>query len=237
MAYHCLTQARDAGSCRRLRGTVLFYLVFVNEPGQRWTDAERRKVKAYFDRTAKYLMDSARRERVGLQILRESCQLFMKEPMAKEARERWRAGFAKARGYRDMKSLHGSLLYHHKAQEAAFIFASKRRDRSYAMQAEKDTNSYVEALTLYWDLNRQALLHEILHLFGAEDYYYPTQVKAAARKYFPYSVMLNASSPVIDDLTKYLIGWTDQLTPRAQAMLRDTADVSKQLVDVSRTHS
>ena len=101
--------------------------------------------------------------------------------MKDESRERWREGFAKARGYRDMKSLHGSLLVRHKAQEAAFVFASKRRDRSYAMQAEKTSNGYVEALTLYWDLNRQALLHEILHLFGAEDYYYPTQVKAAAR--------------------------------------------------------
>ena len=57
------------------------------------------------------------------------------------------------------------------------------------------------------------IMHEILHLFGAEDYYKPDARKALANKTYPKDIMLvtgqNINKSVIGDLTAYSIGWTD----------------------------
>jgi hypothetical protein len=57
------------------------------------------------------------------------------------------------------------------------------------------------------------IAHEILHLFGAEDYYTPNARKALANKTYPKDIMLEARDDVskndIGDLTAYSIGWTD----------------------------
>ena len=230
MAYHCLTDSRDAGSCRKLRGRVLFYLVFVNEPGLSWTGTERSRVQSYLDRTTRYLTYCARRDHQVLTATSVSTQLTMKAPLECEEKAKWREGFAKAKGFSGMSALCESLKKSHNTEAVAFVFATKQKGRSYASTAGQGSG-FIEALTLYWDHNSETLLHELLHLFGAADYYYPPKVKAAAEKYFPNSVMLRSANREIDELTRYLIGWMDQPTPKAQAMLRDTADVTKEEVD------
>lgn len=76
------------------------------------------------------------------------------------------------------------------------------------------------------------LLHELFHLFGAEDLYCPPVVKEAAEKWLPGSVMNDGNA--IDDLTRVQIGWTDGLTPAAASFLDDTSRVTaKELNDAS----
>ena len=65
------------------------------------------------------------------------------------------------------------------------------------------------------------LTHELFHQFGAIDLYNQEGVEKVALKYFPNSDMLTVSH-VIDDLTAYLVGWTDTLSAKAQKFLKET---------------
>ena len=69
--------------------------------------------------------------------------------------------------------------------------------------------------------SERSLIHELMHQFGAMDYYTPAFVEEAAKKYLPHSIMNDGSE--IDALTRYVIGWDDTLTPEAIAFLKATA--------------
>lgn len=57
------------------------------------------------------------------------------------------------------------------------------------------------------------IAHEILHLFGAEDYYEPRNRELLALRNFPNDIMLyqyeNPRFNTISEVTAYSIGWTD----------------------------
>ena len=67
------------------------------------------------------------------------------------------------------------------------------------------------------------ICHELLHLYGAMDYYYPALVKREADKHFLHSIMLDFGGVIhIDEFTKFLVGWNDDLTPDAIDFLKKT---------------
>ena len=64
-----------------------------------------------------------------------------------------------------------------------------------------------------YDSASDTVAHETLHLFGAEDYYYPDSRKALAKQVYPTDIMLCAMSDLayftLDSYTAYCVGWTD----------------------------
>ncbi len=57
--------------------------------------------------------------------------------------------------------------------------------------------------------------HEMLHLFGAEDFYATANRKTLAKKHYPADIMLGANYYIITnnigDATAFYIGWTDKV--------------------------
>ena len=57
--------------------------------------------------------------------------------------------------------------------------------------------------------------HEILHLFGAEDYYIDDERRALAERHFLDDIMLmdthRLSGLSVAEATAYSVGWTDQI--------------------------
>jgi len=87
------------------------------------------------------------------------------------------------------------------------------------------------------DSSEKTIIHELLHQFGAPDYYYPKAVKSLADKYFPQSIMTSGTGIVIDSLTSYLIGWSDSIDRNAATVLELTkqityADIDKELKEI-----
>ena len=78
----------------------------------------------------------------------------------------------------------------------------------------------------------RTLMHEVLHQFGAIDYYLPDSVKSVAEELFPESIMLHGNQ--IDDLTRYIIGWDKNPSETALQFLDATADVTQADVDRAR---
>ena len=59
------------------------------------------------------------------------------------------------------------------------------------------------------------IAHEILHLFGAEDYYVSMSREALANQKYPDDIMLwqveRIQDNSIGDCTAYSVGWTDEV--------------------------
>ena len=57
------------------------------------------------------------------------------------------------------------------------------------------------------------IAHELLHLYGAEDFYVSSSRKILAKIYYPNDIMLSASYDIdtntIDSATAFYIGWLD----------------------------
>jgi hypothetical protein len=72
-------------------------------------------------------------------------------------------------------------------------------------------------------------IHELLHLYGAQDFYLIDEVKEAAEIYLPCSVMGSDEQVVkTDDLTAYIVGWTAELSGSALQFLDATAHLTMQ---------
>lgn len=89
------------------------------------------------------------------------------------------------------------------------------RDYALAYDGEDSVN---EALVLYLDENPGIMAHEILHLFGAHDYYkdaeYTEDVVSYIKQRYPKEIMINPSysdgkiTSEISLLTAYHLGWS-----------------------------
>lgn len=131
-------------------------------------------------------------------------------------------GFASDKAMRDyLKSISGS-------SEVVFVVAANKDGRSYSLcDSVNDGYEYEEYCMVYpdfpnyaYDTPASTVAHEILHLFGAEDYYDPygdrPQRKAYAEEICPYDIMLTVYVDItyneVGDFTAYTVGWMNYLT-------------------------
>ena len=106
-----------------------------------------------------------------------------------------------------------------------YNFFFKKDGISYSLPYEKhlDEKFYLEGMAIYHQFDpktpqcRACIAHEILHLFGAWDFYNSFHTTKAhedrARRDYPNSVMLRTSYNIyelnIDPVTAWRIGWTE----------------------------
>ena len=103
--------------------------------------------------------------------------------------------------------------------EMALIFVMERQFRAFAQHTEE-----LEYCVLTQDNDAHAIAHELLHLFGAVDLYYPYQIYGLTMKYFPQSVMCTHEGMEVDPLNQYLIGWKTELPYKAREFMEKLTD-------------
>lgn len=229
---HLLFAAKNKGFCECLTGKVLATMVFVSDIKSSWTILDK---KSMMDRIRKFeqiVNREASSRGVSLE-LKVRC-LDVSIPIAFEWKDSKALINAVARemGYSSEVAAQ-EFLEKSGYCAAPFMYILNKDDRSYARMSESTYGSE-SAVIFAKDKRVATLCHEFYHIFGAQDYYYPEQIQKCAKKYFPNSIMLNAAdTSEVDDLTAYLVGWTDTLTPVAQKFLRETAGVSEAEVDAA----
>ena len=72
------------------------------------------------------------------------------------------------------------------------------------------------------------MTHELLHQFGAVDFYFPERVRQTAERYLPDNVM-RSRCYVVDDLTAFLVGWRETLSAYVLCFLQDTMWITRSL--------
>jgi hypothetical protein len=141
------------------------------------------------------------------------------------------SGFSLVKDYfhsSDMESLQEYYEARMNVNEVPIILAFNESGRSFAFKKNlNDRYNTQETSVVFFENDegpeyyKKTIVHELLHQFGAIDYYYPKAVTETAKKYL-YNSIMGIGQPVVDDFTAYLIGWKDTISANTYWFLKET---------------
>ena len=222
---HFALRARGCGPLKYLTGDVQIIVAFVSTPQHPWTEKKKNEVFRVSNSSVRIMNQQARRYKADLNL--SYCYMEFSIPVECDSERNWYNYILKNVFYRD--SMPQVLDYYNqdrKRSSTPIIFMFNSWDRSYAMVSSTDYPGWNEEYCVIFcdtKMHDNYLTHEVLHLYGAIDLYdYNGEgVERVAKKYFRNSDMLTVSHNV-DDLTAYLVGWTDSLSSKARKFLAET---------------
>ena len=221
--------SRAYGEAFTLTGDVLVTVVFVSEPGYSWNQLDIQETKQRIESENEELEKAAAKYDVQLDLQVRYLERRVEEKLDREEYTDWARAAVETPG-RNWGSTSSAVEREFDVKEAPYMLCTPREGRSFARAAEQD--GYFEFGVLYE--NGKGYAHELCHLFGAEDLYYPQEVKDLAEDCFGQSLMLESKDVMIDSLTAYLIGWTDQVSEEALRFIDETAWITPELRDQQR---
>lgn len=219
---HLVFQSVNLGSCRELTGDVAIQVVFVDGDEGAWDEknmAEYKKAMGQaYDQLTRWGRDYGQEVRISLRYAHtaESMDLDFLDSDA------WADHVL---NNADLPARGDDSVYMQECMP--IIFLLNEGGRAYACANASET--YNDYLICFNNSTVSSFSHELLHLYGAVDYYYPLAYQEAAQKYFPQSIMFTTEEhKEFDGLTAYIIGWTDTLDENARAFLEDTRHIRQE---------
>ena len=215
---HMLLQMRGIGPCDKLRGDVGITVIFADDSESSWTQTQINSYMNEINVAVHALVHEANSRGLDLQIVvdQDHCSI---EGVATSSMASAYVGPILSTTGRDVVTPNESLEKNLGVDEAPVVFVFNKNGRAHAWQGNR------EYLFMFSDPS--GFRHELLHLFGAADYYYNDEMAALAEVYFGENVMLTSGNYTVDDLTAYLIGWTDSLSQSALKFLSATAMIDE----------
>lgn len=216
---HILLESRDAGPCKRLTGSVQVVVVLVNVQSNPWSEAETAAIRQELLTAARMLRSEAAFYGADVQLSFKFHTVTVSTPPDMNASTVWVDRILRQLPDVPARTVPGAwantpLLLFCSSQGRAFAHCESAIDRA-------------EYAVLFRGDDSGAIRHELLHLFGAEDYYVEATVAEAAEATFPNSLMLSSDRyATVDDVTAYVIGWTDSPGDKGMQLLAATCDVS-----------
>lgn len=219
---HLVFQSVNLGSCRELTGDVAIQVVFVDGDEGAWDeknmDEYKKAMGQAYDQLTRWGRDYGQEVRISLRYAHtaESMDLDFLDSDA------WADHVL---NNADLPARGDDSVYMQECMP--IIFLLNEGGRAYACANASET--YNDYLICFNNSTVSSFSHELLHLYGAVDYYYPLAYQEAAQKYFPQSIMFTTEEhKEFDGLTAYIIGWTDTLDENARAFLEDTRHIRKE---------
>lgn len=234
---HFALRGKEKGCSRTLRGKVCIVVFLVHEAKSAWTATDIEKCRAVIKKVQEDLQRqsglSKNRLHVAYALDVVSVQLKFDRDFYSELES------AVLKQYGNFRKCADYQVHYEKKflkDEAPVIFVLNRNFRSFAITSNHGTTDGNEAsyLSFTGDVDRCArtMTHELLHQFGAIDYYLPPRLETVAQKYFPDSIM--HSGTVIDPLTRYLIGWDEEPQETVLQFLEETKDITEEEIREAR---
>lgn len=226
---HIFYDRRGKGKNVSLNGDVDVICVYVSDGESSWTDEEI--LNTFYDQQTALEGLEAEAERYGnvLDISLSYYEYQTSDILTRSTYNIWSDKVIKGLGFAGRDYVNEQLCEMLGCDEAVVVFCFDKEERSFAVSA--NYNAGTEYAVVYGSTAAEALAHEICHIFGAYDYYFPSVIDDAADKYFPDSVMLGGENDAVDSLTAYLIGWTDTVADDAIAFLQATSHLTKEEYD------
>lgn len=230
---HYILQRKNSGYSDELVGDVLITFVMVDDPESAWSDEELSLFQSQIPAEAQFLEHEAARYDVDLDIRVQYIQCSVNKALKRGDEEAWRNAALKAAGLPRAGKVSKHLKKTFGADQAPVFFCVSRDGRSYA------SHSRGRIPFEYGIIYREAgaCAHELCHQFGAMDYYYPEEIKQLAQKIFPNSIMLTSVDRQVDELSAYVMGWTDSPSPDAQRFIEQTKWVDADTVAEALTEN
>ncbi len=220
---HILIGSRDSGISATFTGDVLITVIFVNDPTSTWTEDKIATTKAGDSAMTAEILSEAASYGANLNITMDYRQATVNITEEADAKT-WAEQVIASAGLGSISTASAELERTSGVKEAPILFYVNATERSYALPNSWGDTEYA----IIWNCGSDTITyrHELYHLFGASDFYSPRAVMERAQRYCPNSTMLFDENAVTDDLTAYLIGWTDTLTDNALSFLQETAHVT-----------
>ena len=233
-----MRKAYLSGNCKRLEGTPYVVVFYLDDDVSSWTEEE---VAIYNEQLISpaldFLDENAAQWGVDL-CMKVGAYASYSHPSRAVAYDGVIENFndgntsqdildqaAVAAGFTSKEHMHECLTEHAGTDQIAYVIMVDKGGRSYSCPRQgKNRNvsdeyelEYSVIFSGFTDTSRDSasdtVAHELLHLFGAEDYYYPESRKALAEKFYPTDIMLCGMSDLayftLDAFTAYTLGWTD----------------------------
>ena len=225
----------DLGTCRDLSGNVSVILFYMDDFESNWTSDEIKKftnneVKpglAFLEKEAK-LHDIE----LNLSIKESHSSIFYDGDVILSIKDTGLATVdvltqaAYSLNYSSDEEMIADLKFLYGTEVVCFTIFNKN-GTAYAINPHRGETMQIEehCIVFAYDLNSDrndpigsqasVVAHEMLHLYGAEDFYATAKRKALAKKYYPADIMLSANYYIatnnIDDATAFYIGWSDKV--------------------------
>lgn len=212
-----------------MTGKVFWTFIYINDSVSSWTAQEKQRQEKINLDVIQYLKENAKFEQINLHMFIKTYDVCVPCEVNRDTFAEWTGYCAKAIGGASLPAIDDHLMRKHPGCQNFYIFLLNKPGRSYASPSVTYPASDSEYCIIY-EREFYTLLHEALHVFGAADYYYPEQVRQAATHIIGDCVMLTRSC-MIDDLTRYLIGWRDTPSKQAQLLLDATSYITRQMVE------
>ena len=231
----------NCGLSKTFDGTCLLINVFLSDGESSFNTVEKTRAMAHLSHAVNYLERQAKSYDKDLSIIYKESDLMLNCEMNSEIPtdlDDYMWIFTVVQKIHAQKSI-DSIMEKYGAENVSFIFHVDKTGRSYArMQNHKSDAFYDDEIAVVfssdvaadngvYDTTSYVYAHEILHLFGAIDLYYPfnpddERIKLAEAR-FPDDIMLvyayDINSAFISNVDAYLIGWCDYLEEENQVFI------------------
>ena len=224
---HVFLKGRDMGPCLKLCGKAAFLCVFVTDGESTWTEDEMAAAKLEFENAASFISAEAERYGSAVEIAIAYAEGRAENIDTQSSIDTMleKAGF----GNEDMAR--EKMMKDAQAENGVIVLCYNSDERSFAeIGFSKMSN---ERMILY-DCDCFTFVHEALHLFGAMDLYYPDNVEKSAMNILGDSIM-REDVETVDELTAYLVGWTDQISDASLRFLRETSFLTFDMLNTAYT--
>ena len=217
---------KNKGDCKIFKGNVLFTVLFADMPDYTWTETEKENFIKRQENEVRTLKTEAEKYSISLNVNFVSLAFSASSTPDLFDNSAWIEDALLSAGLPDEDTVN-YLKAHYNMDQVVIIFALKCSGRSFALPQTK-TKGF-ECAFIY--SSETAFCHEILHIFGAKDFYYPQNVWNLAKELFPDSIMLSSKNEKVDSFTAYLIGWTETPDNTAQTFIESTAGISQKEIN------
>lgn len=219
----CFLLGRGRGPSRILRGKVGIITFFLRRGNKPWPKSAIDSYYRSLNEAERNLEREAKRYNTQLEFA--NYQFEYNIPDNANTRD----GYKLVKDYIHSPSVEEAQNYYEKSlgcNEVPFILAFYEEGRSFAWSQLGEANIYEsnEASAVFYGsrgVHWSTIAHELLHQFGARDYYFPERITAKAKQYFGNSIM-GIGDYVVDDLTAYLVGWKNTISAHTYWFLKDT---------------
>ena len=219
--------SKDSGYCEVMTGTAMVTVILISDPETPWDQAAIDKAKKSISNDEARLESDAAsygaEYDVSFTFLETTVPMTIdtvnnEHPWARAALEN--LGLQEAFDSEEyLEELYG-------VDSAPIAFVINTKGRAFARSFSRGAEG-IEYLVLYSsELN--AFRHELSHIYGAMDFYYPFEVRELAELHLTNSLMIISATGVVDPFTAYLIGWTDEILPKAADFLDATNHITMQ---------
>ncbi len=218
-----LLGAKDKGSCRSLTGNVHVVLFLINDPIDfNQEENSMSELKRNFSLIEEAAADHGKNLKLTLSEVR--VDTYLSYNSYKGDSKSYAEAIVQKAGYLNLSDFDRQTKVYFSSDYVVPVFCTGGIGRAFANSARNlSSNEYIVLMS-----SLHPIPHEIMHLFGAQDFYSPVRLQNEAAKAFGKSIMLNSEDIAIDDFTAYLIGWESELSETAQGFYQNVYDITKE---------